>query len=130
MHFLSEVRGEWPDIDLDLPSGDHREQVIQHLYKKYGAQCAAMTANVITYRGKSAAREVGKVLGFDRDTLSRLSALVSSWEWKGTTDTMEAQFRSAGLAPACHAGGRGFESCRSRKFPTGSRRSWHENCAS
>ena len=95
--FLSEERGEWPDIDLDLPSGDHREQVIQHLYKKYGAQGAAMTANVITYRGKSAAREVGKVLGFDGDTLSRLSALVSSWEWKGPTDTMEAQFRNAGL---------------------------------
>ena len=73
--FLSEERGEWPDIDLDLPSGDHREEVIQHLYKKYGAQGAAMTANVITYRGKSAAREVGKVLGFDGDTLSRLSGV-------------------------------------------------------
>jgi error-prone DNA polymerase len=95
--FLSEERGEWPDIDLDLPSGDHREQVIQRLYKKYGAQGAAMTANVITYRGKSAAREVGKVLGFDGEILCRLSALVSSWEWKGPTDTMEAQFRNAGL---------------------------------
>ena len=58
--FLSEERGEWPDIDLDLPSGDRRERVIQHVYKRYGKHGAAMTANVITYRGKSAAREVGK----------------------------------------------------------------------
>ena len=65
--FLSEERGEWPDIDLDLPSGDRREQVIQHVYEKYGRLGAAMTANVITYRGKSAAREVGKTLGIDRD---------------------------------------------------------------
>ncbi len=63
--FLSEERGEWPDIDLDLPSGDRRERVIQHVYEKYGRLGAAMTANVITYRGRSAAREVGKVLGID-----------------------------------------------------------------
>ena len=61
--FLSEERGEWPDIDLDLPSGDRRERVIQHVYEKYGQHGAAMTANVITYRGRSAAREVGKALG-------------------------------------------------------------------
>ena len=60
--FLSEERGEWPDIDLDLPSGDRREQAIQYVYKRYGDHGAAMTANVITYRGNSAAREVGKVL--------------------------------------------------------------------
>ena len=62
--FLSEERGEWPDIDLDLPSGDQRERVIQYVYQRYGARGAAMTANVITYRGKSAARDVGKALGF------------------------------------------------------------------
>src|SRR5689334_24579754 len=55
--FLSEERGEWPDIDLDLPSGDQRERVIQHLYAKYGRLGAAMTANVITYRDRSATRE-------------------------------------------------------------------------
>jgi error-prone DNA polymerase len=67
--FLSEERGEWPDIDLDLPSGDRREQVIQHVYETgYGRLGAAMTANVITYRGRSAAREVGKVLGSSRAT--------------------------------------------------------------
>src|SRR5204862_7046664 len=63
--FLSEQRGEWSGIDLDLPSGDRREQVIQHVYEKYGRLGAAMTANVITYRGRSAAREVGKTLGID-----------------------------------------------------------------
>jgi len=57
--FLSESRGEWPDIDLDLPSEDKREQAIQYVYHRYGELGAAMTANVITYRGKSAAREVG-----------------------------------------------------------------------
>ena len=64
--FLSESRGEWPDIDLDLPSEEKREQAIQYVYQRYGELGAAMTANVITYRGKSAAREVGKALGFDR----------------------------------------------------------------
>ena len=63
--FLSEERGEWPDIDLDLPSGDRRERVIQHVYEKYGKLGAAMTANVITYRGRSAAREVGKALSLE-----------------------------------------------------------------
>ncbi|MBE7182118.1 MAG: PHP domain-containing protein, partial [Terriglobus roseus] len=63
--FLSESRNEWPDIDLDLPSGDRREEAIKYVYRMYGELGAAMTANVITYRGKSAAREVGKALGFD-----------------------------------------------------------------
>src|ERR1700720_1642282 len=79
--FLSEERGEWPDIDLDLPSGDQRERAIQYVYQHYGARGAAMTANVITYRGRSAAREVGKVLSFDGETLDRLAGLVSSWEY-------------------------------------------------
>jgi len=95
--FLSEERGEWPDIDLDLPSGDKREQAIQYVYERYGKLGAAMTANVITYRGRSAAREVGKALDFDEDTLSRLSALVHTWEWKDPNDSSERQFRDAGL---------------------------------
>ena len=95
--FLSESRGEWPDIDLDLPSGDQREQVIQHIYEKYGSLGAAMTANVISYRGRSAAREVGKVLGFDEDTLARLSGLVGRWEWRGNNDTMARNFEHAGF---------------------------------
>ncbi|HMH42645.1 MAG TPA: error-prone DNA polymerase [Pyrinomonadaceae bacterium] len=95
--FLSEERGEWPDIDLDLPSGDQRERAIQYVYERYGRLGAAMTANVITYRGRSAAREVGKVLGFDDETLGRLSGLVHTWEWKDPKDTTARQFRDAGL---------------------------------
>ena len=95
--FLSEERNEWPDIDLDLPSGDEREKVIQHVYERYGQRGAAMTANVCTYRGRSAAREVGKVLGFDETTLSRLSAVVGTWEWRDPKDTTDEQFKQAGL---------------------------------
>jgi error-prone DNA polymerase len=95
--FLSESRGEWPDIDLDLPSGDKREQAIQYIYQRYGELGAAMTANVITYRGKSAAREVGKSLGFDEQTLARLASLVSQFEWKGASDTMGGNFLAAGF---------------------------------
>src|SRR5438477_429709 len=95
--FLSEERGEWPDIDLDLPSGDQRERVIQHVYQRYGQLGAAMTANVITYRGRLAAREMGKALGFDTETLDRLSGLVGSWEYKDPSDTLERQFAQAGF---------------------------------
>jgi error-prone DNA polymerase len=95
--FLNENRGEWPDIDLDLPSGDKREKVIQYVYERYGQLGAAMTANVITYRGRSAAREVGKSLGFDEAQLARLSGLVGHWEWRGENDTMARHFEQAGF---------------------------------
>src|SRR6202022_373973 len=73
--FLSEERGEWPDIDIDLPSGDQREKVIQYVYRRYGERGAAMTANVITYRTRSAVREIGKVLGFTPEHVDRLARL-------------------------------------------------------
>jgi len=95
--FLSEERGEWPDIDLDLPSGNQREKAIQYVYKRYGELGAAMTANVCTYRGKMAAREVGKVFGFDPETLGKLSKMVGGWEWRGPGDTFPNHFRGAGL---------------------------------
>jgi error-prone DNA polymerase len=95
--FLSEERGEWPDIDLDLPSGDQRERAIQYVYERYGKLGAAMTANVITYRGRSAAREIGKALSFNPETLSRLTSLVSAWEYKDANDTLARQFRDAGF---------------------------------
>ncbi len=95
--FLSEERGEWPDIDLDLPSGDQREKAIQYVYQRYGQLGAAMTANVITYRDRSAAREVGKALGFDQDTLDRLSSVVNGGEWRGPTDNFENHFRRVGF---------------------------------
>jgi error-prone DNA polymerase len=95
--FLSEERGEWPDIDLDLPSGDDREKVIQYLYRRYGERGAAMTANVITYRRRMASREIGKVLGFDPETLDKVSAAVAHWEYRDASDTFDHRFRDAGL---------------------------------
>jgi error-prone DNA polymerase len=95
--FLSEERGEWPDIDLDLPSGDQRERAIQYVYERYGKLGAAMTANVITYRGRSAAREIGKALSFDIETINRLTKLVSRWEYQDPKETLASQFRDAGF---------------------------------
>jgi error-prone DNA polymerase len=95
--FLSEERGEWPDIDLDLPSGDQRERVIQYVYQRYGERGAAMTANVITYRSRMAGREMGKALGFDPETLDKVSAAVSTWEYRDQNDTFDHRFRDAGL---------------------------------
>jgi error-prone DNA polymerase len=95
--FLSEERGEWPDIDLDLPSGEEREKVIQYVYRRYGERGAAMTANVITYRNRMAAREMGKALGFDPETLAKISAAVATWEFRDENDALDRRFRDAGL---------------------------------
>jgi error-prone DNA polymerase len=95
--FLSEERGEWPDIDLDLPSGDEREKVIQYVYRRYGERGAAMTANVITYRNRMAAREMGKALGFDPETLAKISAAVATWEFRDENDALDRRFRDVGL---------------------------------
>ncbi len=95
--FLSEERGEWPDIDLDLPSETDRERAIQFVYQRYGELGAAMTANVTTYRSRSASREAGKALGFDKETAGRLAGLVSAWEWKGPSDTLGNAFKAAGF---------------------------------
>ena len=110
--FLSEERGEWPDIDLDLPSGDQRERAIQYVYERYGKFGAAMCANVITYRGKSAAREIGKVLSFDPETLDKLSSLVSAWEYTDSRDTLARQFKDAGLDLGQHRILKFFELCQ------------------
>ncbi|HSY59792.1 MAG TPA: error-prone DNA polymerase [Terriglobales bacterium] len=110
--FLSEERGEWPDIDLDLPSGEQRERAIQYVYERYGKLGAAMTANVITYRGRSAAREIGKALSFDPETLDRLAGLVGAWEYRDANDTLERQFRDAGLDPQHPRIRKFFDLCR------------------
>ena len=109
--FLSEQRGEWPDIDLDLPSGDQREKAIQYVYQRYGQLGAAMTANVITYRGRSAAREVGKVLGFDQEALDQLSAQVNGGEWRGPADTFENHFQQVGFDLQHHRVRKYWELC-------------------
>ncbi|RZU39388.1 DNA polymerase III subunit alpha [Edaphobacter modestus] len=95
--FLSEERGEWPDIDLDLPSETDRERAIQYVYQRYGELGAAITANVTTYRSRSASREAGKALGFDKKTAGRLAGLVSAWEWKGPSDGLVNTFKAAGF---------------------------------
>jgi error-prone DNA polymerase len=95
--FLSEERGEWPDIDLDLPSKTDRERAIQYVYQRYGELGAAMTANVITFRNRSSSREVGKVFGFDQRMTATLASLMSAWEWKAPSDTLENSFKAAGL---------------------------------
>ncbi len=97
--FLSEERGEWPDIDLDLPSGGEREKVIQYVYRRYGELGAAMTANVITYRERSAARDVGKAMGFDAEALERLSKFVRANAWNDPDDTANKRFKEAGFDP-------------------------------
>jgi error-prone DNA polymerase len=95
--FLSEERGEWPDIDLDLPSGDQREKVIQYVYRRYGERGAAMTANVITYRTRSAVREVGKALGFAPEQVDRLAKLNQVYEFRDHHDDIVALMKRGGV---------------------------------
>src|SRR5438128_1377367 len=94
--FLNESRKGWPDIDLDLPSGDRREAVIQEIFRRYGKHGAAMTANVITYRGRSAAREIGKALNFSPSIIDRFSHLFASGDFPHTLE-LELQIEQAGL---------------------------------
>jgi error-prone DNA polymerase len=94
--FLNESRKGWPDIDLDLPSGDRREAVIQQIYRRYGRHGAAMTANVISYRGRSAAREIGKALNFSPSMIDRFSHLFANGDFPHTME-LEAQIEAAGL---------------------------------
>ncbi len=104
--FLSEERGEWPDIDLDLPSGDQREKVIQYVYRRYGIDAygggAGMTANVITYRDRSAAREVAKALGYSNEQVDRLSKQLGAFHYdlvRGDPKSLLAELQAAGLDP-------------------------------
>ena len=94
--FLSEGRTSWPDIDIDLPSGARRESVIQEVYQRYGKHGAAMTANVITYRGRSAMREIGKALNFTSDVLDRFSRLFANGDFPHTLN-LDAQLKEAGI---------------------------------
>ena len=94
--FLNESRKGWPDIDLDLPSGDRREAVIQEIYRRYGKHGAAMTANVISYRGRSAAREIGKALNFSPSIIDRFSHLFANGDFPHTME-LEGQIEAAGL---------------------------------
>jgi error-prone DNA polymerase len=100
--FLSEERGEWPDIDLDLPSGDERERVIQHVYQRYGPHGAAMTATVITYRDRSATREVAKVFGYSEEQVDRLARQLGTWTYdvsQGDKKGFAGELAAAGFDP-------------------------------
>ncbi|MCE9637657.1 MAG: error-prone DNA polymerase [Planctomycetes bacterium] len=95
--FLSLERAEPPDIDLDIEH-ERREEVIQHVYAKYGRAHAAMVANVIRYRARSAVRDVGKVLGLQETALDRLAKSMSNYEGVNAAD-----LERAGLDPAAPA---------------------------
>jgi error-prone DNA polymerase len=109
--FLSEGRTDWPDIDLDLPSGERREEVIQEVYRRYGRLGAAMTANVITYQARNTMREVGKAFGYSDDVLDRFSSLFHHGDLPETLKLGE-QLREAGVGgdePRC---AKLLETCR------------------
>jgi error-prone DNA polymerase len=89
--FLSRERAEPPDIDLDIEHS-RREEVIQHVYQKYGRSHAAMVANFIRYRAKSAIREVGKVLGLPETAIERFARLLSHYEFPSKETFIEAGF--------------------------------------
>jgi error-prone DNA polymerase len=99
--FISKERGEAPDIDVDFEH-ERREEVLQYVYEKYGRERAGMTAEVITYRPKSAVRDVGKALGLSLDRVDSLAKSVEHSRFEG--DVLAARFRGAGFDPASRLG--------------------------
>ncbi len=93
--FVSAERREPPDIDVDFEH-ERREEVIQHIYAKYGRERAGLAATVICYRGRSAIREVGKVFGLSEDTIGALASTLWGWSSSGVT---RKEARRAGLDP-------------------------------
>ncbi|HWB12838.1 MAG TPA: error-prone DNA polymerase [Pirellulales bacterium] len=94
--FISRERNEAPDIDVDFEH-ERREEVIQYVYDKYGRDRAGMTAEVITYRFRSAVRDVGKALGFSLPEVDRLAKLLDA---HGQQRSLGERSRQAGLDPA------------------------------
>jgi error-prone DNA polymerase len=94
--FVSAARNEPPDIDVDFEH-EQREEVIQYIYEKYGRERAGMTAVVISYRGRSAVREVGKAFALSADTISALASQIWGWSETGLD---EARLKEIGLDPA------------------------------
>ena len=95
--FISEERGEPPDIDIDCEH-ERREEIIQYLYERFGRHRAAMVSAVVTYRGRSAVREVGKALGYPEEVIDRLAKGMIHGA-AGTSETLPALFAEAGLDP-------------------------------
>ena len=94
--FISKARGEPPDIDVDFEH-ERREEVIQHIYERYGRDHAGLTAAVIHFRARAAIREVGKVMGLSGDVIARLSGQI--WGWSAAAPSQD-RIRDAGLDPA------------------------------
>jgi error-prone DNA polymerase len=103
--FISPERNEPPDIDVDFEH-QRREEVIQYIYKKYSRERAALAATVITYRMKSAIRDVGKALGFDNSLLEYLSKSLAWWD---KPESLKLYFESAHLANAQHLARRYYQ---------------------
>ncbi|WP_374258585.1 error-prone DNA polymerase [Aquabacterium sp.] len=93
--FISRERNEPPDIDVDFEH-ERREEVIQYLYAKYGRDRAALTATVITYRTRSALRDVGKALGFTQDEMDRASGNLQWWD---SREALAQRLEEVGLPP-------------------------------
>lgn len=94
--FISADRQEPPDIDVDFEH-ERREEVIQHIYRKYGRHRAGLAATVISYRSRSAVREVGKAMGLSEDTVAALAGMV--WGTRSGGALPEQRVREAGLDP-------------------------------
>ncbi|NSX56891.1 error-prone DNA polymerase [Parasulfitobacter algicola] len=93
--FISEYRGEPPDIDVDFEH-ERREEVIQHIYQKYGRHRAGLCATVIHFRSRAAVREVGKVMGLSQDVTTSLTGQIWGWSNGGVDDS---HIRQLGLDP-------------------------------
>ena len=93
--FISRERNEPPDIDVDFEH-ERREEVIQYLYAKYGRERAALAATVITYRPRSAMRDVGKALGFDLEQVDRLAKSMAWWDGR---QVLPQRLAEAGFDP-------------------------------
>jgi len=89
--FISTARDEPPDIDVDFEH-ERREEVIQHIYRKYGRERAGLTATVIRYRARSALREVGKAMGLSEDLTGRLAGSIWGWSSKGVDEERARQY--------------------------------------
>ncbi|MHA1567367.1 MAG: error-prone DNA polymerase [Alphaproteobacteria bacterium] len=96
--FISAERSEPPDIDVDFEH-ERREEVIQYIYEKYGRERAGLAATVISYRARSAVREVGKALGLSADTVGALAGQVWGWSNEGVAEDVA---RELGLDPTDH----------------------------
>ena len=95
--FVSEARDEPPDIDVDFEH-ERREEVIQHIYERYGRHRAGLCATVIHYRGKRAIREVGRAMGLSEDTITALSSQL--WGFFSVDAVQDERMREIGLDPS------------------------------